>query len=128
MSVLPLATLPTSCALLVLLFLLPHVSGVRILSYMPAYKCLDGSSTCIAGTPNLAFLSGTSMAAPVITGQVAMCYEKGICKANSTTELAKIVRVAGTYSRSNRDYGFKGDTLQPVAGKHYGYLVYGNAY
>eukprot|EP00878_Enallax_costatus_P028896 GHUV01031253.1.p1 GENE.GHUV01031253.1~~GHUV01031253.1.p1 ORF type:complete len:402 (+),score=82.70 GHUV01031253.1:387-1592(+) len=102
--------------------------GVRILSYMPAYKCLDGSSTCIAGTPNLAFLSGTSMAAPVITGQVAMCYEKGVCKANSSTELGKIVRVAATYGRSNREYGFKGDTFQPVDGKHYGNLVYGNAY
>lgn len=103
-------------------------AGTRILSYMPAYKCIDGSSACIPGTPNLAFLSGTSMAAPVVTGQVAMCYEKGSCKANSSSELSKIVRVAVTYGRSNKEFGFRGDINDPFEGKYYGNLIYGNAF
>lgn len=95
---------------------------------MPAYKCKDGSASCIPGTPNLAYLSGTSMAAPIVTGQLAMCYEKGVCKSNSNTEYSKIVRPSGTHSRSNKQYGFKGDPYNPVSGKHYGYLIYGNSY
>lgn len=103
--------------------------GTRILSYMPAYKCKDGSASCISGTPNLGYLSGTSMAAPIVSGQVAMCYERGVCKSNSGSEYSKIVRPAGSYSRSNKRFGFNGDPYNsPTSGKYYGFLIYGNTY
>lgn len=103
--------------------------GTRILSYLPAYKCLDSASNCIRGTPNLAYLSGTSMATPIISAQVAMCYEKGLCSSETASEASKILRAAYSYNKSNRMYGYKGDPLnRPIAGKYYGYLVYGNAF
>lgn len=105
------------------------LAGTRILSYMPAYKCKDGSASCISGTPNLGYLSGTSMAAPIVSGQVAMCYERGVCKSNSGSEYSKIVRPAGSYSRSNKRFGFNGDPYNsPTSGKYYGFLIYGNTY
>lgn len=104
-------------------------AGTRILSYLPAYKCLDSASNCIRGTPNLAYLSGTSMATPIISAQVAMCYEKGLCSSETASEASKILRAAYSYNKENRMYGYKGDPLnRPIAGKYYGYLVYGNAF
>jgi subtilisin family serine protease len=115
------------CCITLLLLLL--LAGTRILSYMPAYKCKDGSASCISGTPNLGYLSGTSMAAPIVSGQVAMCYERGVCKSHSGSEYSKIVRPAGSYSRSNKRFGFNGDPYNaPVTGKYYGFLIYGNTY
>lgn len=104
-------------------------AGTRILSYLPAYKCLDSASNCIRGTPNLAYLSGTSMATPIISAQVAMCYEKGLCSSEAASEASKITRATYNYNKANRSYGYKGDPLnRPIAGKYYGYLVYGNAF
>lgn len=103
--------------------------GTRILSSLPAYKCLDTNSPCIAGTKNLAYLSGTSMATPVVSAQLAACYERGTCRSNTTSEMAKVVRAAANNTRVGRAFGFSGDPINtPVAGKYYGYLVYGNAF
>ncbi|KAF8068246.1 aprE [Scenedesmus sp. PABB004] len=88
--------------------------GVRVLSYQPAYKCADGSAACIAGTPNLGYLSGTSMAAPIVAGQAAMCYEKGACSSNRGSEWAKLTRAAAAYARGHADHGFAGDARDPA--------------
>jgi hypothetical protein len=96
---------------------------------MPAYKCLDSETGCVRGTPNLAYLSGTSMATPIISAQVAMCYEQGVCTNETWSEAGKITKAAVTYNKANRQYGFKGDPVnKPEAGKYYGYLTYGNAF
>lgn len=104
-------------------------TGTRILSYFPAYKCLDSAAGCLRGTPNLAYLSGTSMATPIVAAQVAMCYEQGICRSETGSEANRILRATYSFNKANRDYGYRGDPLnKPINGKYYGYLVYGNAF
>jgi hypothetical protein len=69
------------------------------------------------------------MATPIISAQVAMCYEKGICKSETSSEATRLTRAAYTYNKNNRVYGFKGDPMnRPIAGKYYGYLTFGNAF
>jgi subtilisin len=95
--------------------------GVRVLSYMPPYKCLDGSAACVPGTPNLAYLSGTSMAAPVVTG-------RGVCNSERGGEASKILSAAAAHARAQSSFGFVGDANDPKPGRHYGHLIYGNAF
>jgi len=105
------------------------LAGVRILSSLPAYRCIDANSPCVPDTENLAYLSGTSMATPIVSAQLAMCYEKGTCKSETTHEMARVVRQASNFTRNSREYGYTGDPLNnPIPGKYYGYLVYGNAF
>jgi hypothetical protein len=69
------------------------------------------------------------MATPIISAQVAMCYEQGQCKSESASEGNRILKATIAFNKANREYGFKGDPAnRPLTGKHYGYLVYGNAF
>lgn len=69
------------------------------------------------------------MACPIIAAQVAMCYEQGVCKSETASEAGRILKATYAFNKANREYGYKGDpSNRPTAGKHYGYLVYGNAF
>jgi hypothetical protein len=71
-------------------------------------------------------MSGTSMAAPLVSAMAARCYAKGACAAEDRSEMARVVANAATYNAAHRDYGFTGDPLRPVRGRYFGYLVWGN--
>jgi hypothetical protein len=43
---------------------------------------------------------------------------------SSAAVVTKVVGDAMTYNQLDAAYGFTGDPLHPVAGKHYGYLVH----
>jgi subtilisin len=49
----------------------------------------------------------------------------GACASmSSAAVVTKVVGDAMTYNQLDAAYGFTGDPLHPVAGKHYGYLVH----
>jgi subtilisin len=73
--------------------------------------------------------SGTSFATPGVSGVVAMCIASGACAGLTPRQIvAKIVADARAYNLRNRDYGFLGDPLRPLAGTYYGYLVRAGLY
>jgi subtilisin family serine protease len=68
--------------------------------------------------------SGTSLAAPVVSGTVALCIASGPCTGLTPAQIIqKIVADAAAYNNSHPEYGFAGDPLRPVEGKYYGYLI-----
>jgi subtilisin len=73
-------------------------------------------------------MSGTSMAAPLVSALTARCYAKGSCNAEASHEIARIVGNSISYNGVNRNYGFAGDPIRPVKGKYFGHLVWGNAW
>lgn len=66
------------------------------------------------------------MACPHVAAVAARCYRAGVCRSNNGTEMAKIMSMTQLYNTRNPDYGFEGDPKRPVAGKYFGYMVYGN--
>ena len=73
-------------------------------------------------------ISGTSMAAPHVAGQVALCIAEngtpGPCAGMSPAQVIQKIRSdAQTYNSTNTGYGFVGDPLRPVSGRYYGYLA-----
>ena len=73
--------------------------------------------------------SGTSFAAPHVSGVVALCVAAGPCAGLSPAQVvAKIVADAAAYNSANPGYGFQGDPLRPIAGKYYGNLIRAAAY
>ena len=72
-------------------------------------------------------MSGTSMAAPHIAGQVALCLGEagtpGPCAGLPPAEIIQKVREdAAAHTAANPSYGFVGDPARPVTGRYYGYL------
>lgn len=95
------------------------------------------SAVCVSSTypvhlaPDFPYAvdSGTSYAAPAVTGTVALCIYSGPCAALTPPQIvAKIVDDAKTYNEANTTYGFDGDPLRPVAGKYFGYLIHAGSY
>ena len=82
---------------------------------------------CVPWGP-YAYMSGTSMAAPLVAALTARCYTKGACTSEGGTEMARIVANSVAYNSGNRNYGFTGDPLRPVRNKYFGYLVWGNQF
>jgi hypothetical protein len=71
-------------------------------------------------------MSGTSMAAPLVSALAARCYLKGVCRSDNATEMGRLVANSVNYNAAHRDYGFVGDPLRPARGRYFGYLVWGN--
>lgn len=86
-------------------------------------------SLCIGSTypvGTYAISSGTSFAAPLVTGAVALCMASGACAGLTPAQItAKMVADARSYNtaKKNIDYGFTGDPLRPTPGRYYGYLI-----
>lgn len=68
-------------------------------------------------------ISGTSMAAPHVTGAVALCIASGRCRGTP----AAIIRQLRADATAHGD-GFAGDERSPVARRHYGDLVWAGGY
>ncbi len=73
--------------------------------------------------------SGTSFAAPIVTGTVALCIYSGPCAGLPPAQIvSKIVADAAAYNTANPGYGFSGDPLQPELDRFDGYLIYAGQY
>jgi subtilisin len=76
-------------------------------------------------------VSGTSFAAPIVAGTVALCLASGKkpCAGLTPAQIAaKIQADATAYNQANPGYGYQGDPLRPLPGKHYGYLIRAGLY
>ena len=89
-------------------------------------------AVCVSSTyigSDVATDSGTSFAAPFVTGTVALCIFSGPCAGLSPAQIEqRMVADAAAYNNANPEYGFAGDPLHPIAGKYYGYLVHAGSY
>lgn len=68
-------------------------------------------------------ISGTSMAAPHVTGAVALCIASGRCDGSPASIIRRIRADAGAHGA-----GFTGDDHAPRQGRHYGDLVWAGGY
>ena len=85
----------------------------------PHSRIWGGSKAPLYGT-----LSGTSMAAPHVTGTVALCIHSGSCAGLTPAEIVQKMRNdAAAYNTAHPSYGFTGDPLRPVSGRYYGFLL-----
>jgi hypothetical protein len=74
-------------------------------------------------------LYGTSFAAPLATGTVALCIKSGSCGGLTAPQIIdKIVADAAAYNLAHPDYGFVGDPLRPAKRNYYGYLINAGIY
>jgi subtilisin family serine protease len=79
--------------------------------------------------PSVAVDSGTSFAAPHVTGVVALCIASGSCAGLTPAGIvSKIVGDANAYNTAYPDYGYAGDPNHPTAGKNYGPLIRASLY
>jgi subtilisin len=72
--------------------------------------------------------SGTSFAAPLAAGTVALCLTNQCSGLTPPQIIQKIVADARAYNEANPGYGFQGDPLRPIGGKYYGYLIRAGLY
>ncbi|GBF88068.1 serine protease [Raphidocelis subcapitata] len=70
-------------------------------------------------------MSGTSMAAPHVSGIVARCYAAGECASETDTEMERITSLMRNYAEAHPDRGFSGDAISsPSGGQYFGYAVF----
>jgi hypothetical protein len=69
------------------------------------------------------YMSGTSMAAPAVTATAHRCILSGQCAGTPAETIQKLRADAKAWNDANPTYGFGGDPLRPVTGKHYGHLI-----
>ena len=68
-------------------------------------------------------ISGTSMAAPHVSGTVALCIASGRCAGSPAAIIGQVRADAASHGG-----GFNGDDHAPVASRHYGALVWAGGY
>jgi subtilisin len=73
--------------------------------------------------------TGTSFAAPHVSGMVALCIASWACAGLTPAQIIrKIVSDASTDNTRHATYGFQGDPLRPLSGKYYGSLIRAGLY
>ena len=91
------------------------------------FHTVAAPGVCIGSTfidGQYALGSGTSFAAPLVAGSVALCIQSGPCAGLTPAQIIqKIVADAAAYNQANPGYGFQGDPLRPIADRYYGYLI-----
>jgi subtilisin len=77
-----------------------------------------------------ALMSGTSTAAPHVSGAVALCIASGGCGGLSPGQIVQKIRSdAAAYSTANPAYGFAGDPIHtPELSRYYGHLARAGLY
>jgi hypothetical protein len=68
------------------------------------------------------------MAAPHISGKVALCLAAGRCSGAPSDVIARVRADAERENKRDRSYGFLGDPLRPVEGTYFGYLARASLY
>jgi len=87
--------------------------------------------TCVRSTAaggGYTLMSGTSMASPHVAAAVALCLdsggEPGPCAGLPPAQIiARMRQEAQAASQASSGYGFTGDPLRPISGRHYGHLL-----
>lgn len=85
--------------------------------------------TCVASVtrpldPAPTVFFGTGIATSVVTGLAALCVDSGRCQDGAPARTVHtLVDDAAAHSRRHGAYGFHGDPLRPIRGRHYGPLV-----
>jgi subtilisin len=73
--------------------------------------------------------SGTSMAAPHVTGVTALCLDegrvRGPCAGLTTWGVIDRVRAEAEQRTASGGFGFRGDPRDPISGGYFGYLAWG---
>ncbi|MER6202763.1 S8 family serine peptidase [Streptomyces sp. NPDC001586] len=88
-----------------------------------------GPGICMAAwprpqQPQPTVLFGGGLSAPVVTGIAALCIDSGRCADGAPARtLRTLVDDAAAHGRRHPEYGFYGDPLRPIRGRHYGPLV-----
>jgi subtilisin len=90
-------------------------------------------ASCIGSTyigSTYAIASGTSLAAPLVTGTVSLCIASGACAGLTAAQIVEKIRSdTATYNAANPDYGFTGDPLHSLdPNRYYGYLIRAGLY
>jgi subtilisin len=72
---------------------------------------------------------GTSLAAPYVTGTVALCIASGPCAGKTPAQIMSLITGdAAAYNQADTGYGFVGDPANPISGKYYGWLIRAGLY
>jgi len=86
---------------------------------------------CIRSTipDGYGLLSGTSMAAPHVSGVTALCLDeggvRGPCAGLTTSGVIDLVRTEAEQRSASGGLGFRGDPRDPIVGRYFGYLAWG---
>ena len=106
-----------------------HLSNFADRSGPDAAHTIAAPSICIYSTykgGGYTTMSGTSMAAPHVSGTVALCIARGNC--GGLGPAAIISRLRSDAAAQPSAFGFSGDPYSPIDARFYGHLVYAGGY
>ena len=106
-----------------------HMSNFADLGGPDVAHTIAAPSICIYSTykgGGYTTMSGTSMAAPHVSGAVALCIAKGACAGLGPAGIAS--RLRSDAAARSAGYGFTGDPSSPSGTRYYGNLVSAGGY